>query len=415
MALIRYAAVAPFVFVVACGSGARFSPPAASMSTASPMPTTAAATTTPPRLIPPTPASASTAPVPLVGVKTPSEFDPPSSSILGVAFADAQHGWLIGIPCGGDNCIVLRTTNDGGRTWHPTGRPNVPLFGQPNSVHNIRLLTERDGWAFGPGLWVTHDAGATWTDQTPPAEVVDINVADGSAWQLHRPSDCQARGAPCIYTLSTSSDSGRSWREQASQPPIRRSQLSMVRHGALDAWIHAFGSALASDGSLDSTPAGGQFLVTHDAGATWQERPDPCTFGWFGDALSLSVDATRLWLVCGGQPGAGSQGPKAVFTSADDGASWDTVWKTAFSPGYVHGIVAISADRALLGSARAGGSVTETLDGGHTWSLAFQEPEDRDAGVFVLPFADALHGWAVAVSAVWRTDTGGDYWERIVP
>ena len=104
-----------------------------------------------------------------------------------------------------------------------------------------------------------------------------------------------------------------------------------------------------------------------------------------------------------------------MFTSADDGASWDTVWKTAFSHGYVHGIVAISADRALLGSARAGGSVTETLDGGHTWSLAFQEPEDRDAGVFVLPFADALHGWAVAVSAVWRTDTGGDYWERIVP
>jgi len=35
--------------------------------------------------------------------------------------------------------------------------------------------------------------------------------------------------------------------------------------------------------------------------------------------------------------------------------------------------------------------------------------------VIVLPFADALHGWTVAVSAVWRTDTGGDYWEWIVP
>ena len=313
-----------------------------------------------------------------------------------------------------ESCAVMRATRDGGRTWYATGRPNFQLFGQPDGVRNLRLATERDGWAFGPGLWATKDGGATWTDQSPPgSEVVDIQVADGTAWRLERSSECRAVDSTCVYSLSASSDFGRSWAPIAAQPPIQRAKVAMVRRGAHDAWIHAYGVRQRPNGELD--PAGGQFLVTHDGGASWQERQDPCTFGWFGDGLSISVDGNKLWLLCGGQPGAGSQGPKGLFTSADDGATWDSMFRTDHSPGYLHGIVALSADRAFRGSARTGGSVLETQDGGHTWQLAFQEPQDRDAGIVVLPFADALHGWAIAISALWRTDDGGAHWERIVP
>src|SRR2546428_4246157 len=145
------------------------------------------------------------------------------------------------MPCGAESCSVVRATRDGGRTWYPTGRPNAQEFGQPNSAHTVRPATERDGWVFGPGLWVTHDAGIAWTDQSPSNEVVDIRSADGVAWRLERPRDCQAGQSSCVYGVSTSSDFGRSWAPLALQPPIRREQVSLARRGTRDAWIHAYG------------------------------------------------------------------------------------------------------------------------------------------------------------------------------
>ena len=410
----RHIPFALLILIAACSPAAPANAPAVS----TPLPPTPTLTTPistpPPVATPGTAATAFSSSSPSILPTVTSEFHADYSSIQSIAFSDAQHGWLLGMPCGIDNCTVMRATRDGGRTWYAMGNPNFPAAEHANGVRNLRLATDQDGWAFGPGLWVTHDAGATWTDQSPQrSDVVDIQVAGGTAWRLDRPGNCPASDSTCIYSLSASSDLGRSWAPLAAQPPIQHARVAMVRRGAQDAWIHAYGTHQASNG--DMVPFGGQFLVTHDDGASWQERQDPCTFGWYGDGLSVSPDGKKLWLVCGGQPGAGSQGPKALFTSADDGASWDTTFRTDHSPGYVRGIAAVSEDRAYRGSGRTGGSVLETQDGGQTWQLAFREPQDRDAGIVVLPFADADHGWAIAVSALWRTDDGGSHWERIVP
>src|SRR5690242_17355930 len=65
--------------------------------------------------------------------------------------------------CATRYCTSVARTTEAGRTW--SGDP-APLAGAPDAatgVGQIRLLNLNDGWAFGPGLFVTHTGGKTWT------------------------------------------------------------------------------------------------------------------------------------------------------------------------------------------------------------------------------------------------------------
>ena len=61
-----------------------------------------------------------------------------------------------------------RTT--AGKTWQ--GGPAPSDHRQPSGppgVSGLRFLDGVNGWAFGPELWATHDAGHTWTQGRHPA------------------------------------------------------------------------------------------------------------------------------------------------------------------------------------------------------------------------------------------------------
>ena len=90
---------------------------------------------------------------------------------LSVTFVGAATGWVMGqsLPAGqcdqpaAPACIVLRRTDTGGATWRTVHAPPAHGPNGPTGVSQIRFLTRSDGWAFGPQLWATHNAGRSWT------------------------------------------------------------------------------------------------------------------------------------------------------------------------------------------------------------------------------------------------------------
>jgi len=106
-----------------------------------------------------------------------------------VTFVSPFEGWLLGgVACGGATCAAVLRTLDAGRTWASIHAPNAGLSTGPGSsnegVSGLRFANARDGWAFGPDLWVTHDGGATWRKITitgSSGEVVSsLEAARGS-------------------------------------------------------------------------------------------------------------------------------------------------------------------------------------------------------------------------------------------
>jgi photosystem II stability/assembly factor-like uncharacterized protein len=93
------------------------------------------------------------------------------SFLLDFTFVDNEHGWALGAACAASstcNSSGVRATIDGGRTWRRVGAPPAPpgwrgrAQPEPRSVHAIRFANLRHGWLYGPSLWSTRDAGASW-------------------------------------------------------------------------------------------------------------------------------------------------------------------------------------------------------------------------------------------------------------
>jgi photosystem II stability/assembly factor-like uncharacterized protein len=327
---------------------------------------------------------------------------------MSVAFVDSEYGWLLGrVGCG--TCVVsVLTTIDGGQSWQSAPDLDAGPWNDtnPRQVTSLAFATRSDGWAYGRGLFVTHDGGASWSDETASDRIiVDLQANAGVAWRLDRTRTCPTDQPGCVWTLQLSNDGGRSWQPASEQPPlvVQPGRARLAVRSPTEAWINAW-----SDG-----PAGrpnGQLLVTRDAGASWQERPHPCAGGGYDESFAPSLDGQQLWLVCGGQPGVGQQ-PKKLFVSADDGVSWLERGRLVWS-GYVGPLVALSAERAFWGETRGGGVVFGTRDGGWTWQADVREPENGDSLTAPLGFVDAGHGWIVSIGAVWRTTDGGESWQR---
>lgn len=191
-------------------------------------------------------------------------------------------------------------------------------------------------------------------------------------------------------------------------PPLSRPVL--VRHGTLG-WI--FGPSL----NPGSAPP---LLYSADDGLHWSNLSSPCP-----DSSNASLAPTQtghLWMVCGGEPGAGQQG-KSVYRSSDNGRHWQLMAATSIgstsstgritSGGYVGPLAAASDQRAWLGLNRGG--LVSTVDGGVSWGeqSSFPPPEDFFAG---LQFIGDRIGWAAVTTdtlggnGIYRTVDAGATW-----
>jgi photosystem II stability/assembly factor-like uncharacterized protein len=332
-------------------------------------------------------------------------------------FIDTQTGWLLAracSPCDGTGrglTTTLRFTRDGGQTWSALPAPPAELTGpayfpadpsQPNGVSSIRFATRKDGWAFGPGLYSTHDGGLTWANEH--RLISGLAVTHGALWAVE-----QNGSTPFILR---STDNGRTWHQTPTQPSMR-GWPSVVSDNAQTAWLYA-------QDTTDYTQHP-QLLVTHNGGRTWQALPTPTDRICLVGILSV-VAGQHLWFVCADGPATIMQA-KQVFVSADGGNTWklaadDTHFATPVGQITIVGhiiqancVAAISATTAFMALNR--GTLIRTTDGGHTWNdaIPYAEANNADGSVGPVYFVGQKSGWVAAwLNRLFRTLDGGMTW-----
>ncbi|HEY0782738.1 MAG TPA: hypothetical protein VGE98_09805, partial [Thermoanaerobaculia bacterium] len=244
-------------------------------------------------------------------------------------------------------------------------------------------------------LFRTDDAGAHWTELTPPVAAGGI-VNDVAV---------DPRDADTVYLATgngvlKSTDGGRSWAGPTLAGPV----------GPL-AIAAAVPEVLYAIGTVGSTS---QLFKSADAGASWQAASPHFPNGVEIGPVTLSVDPRDAGSVyTGGSVRATPAGPsgQATVHSADGGATW------SFVPGLVNNLFTVAFDPVERTTLYAGGSNSafRSLDGGATWSEVSPVPY-----LYVTKIAvDRLHPQAVYVAGfdqgphLWRSDDRGTHWTKL--
>jgi photosystem II stability/assembly factor-like uncharacterized protein len=337
--------------------------------------------------------------------------------VAALSFADALHGWALGIRTRtADRCEqALWRTVDGGRTWELLPYPFAPAArctARPTGAHDVSQLlftSPLDGWAFGPGRYVTHDGGLSWREETGTQPTVTLARAGTQLWVVE--GSCPGNGDICPLVYRISSDQGESWQPAPVPPAIRGPNLTLHWADAQHGWLLSYGMREPSrpfPGGL-TTMSHARLLATEDGGHSWERRPAPCRdFGVY--SVDLAADGHgRLWLLCGGQPSAGMQ-LRRLFRSEDGGRNWNAPLGVSGS-GYITSFTAPSTRVAFVGHRR--GTLVRTRDGGQTWDYPYPV-NPLDQGLPLVTFVDEQYGWVVYPrTGVIRTEDGGDHWELV--
>jgi hypothetical protein len=267
-------------------------------------------------------------PSPTSGNASSGATAPPSGPVPGnfapvsVTFVSTHTGWVIGQAgtpghCATKYCTSIARTNNAGRSWVGVPAPMTGAADGGAGVSGIRFLDGVQGWAFGPELWATHDAGRSWRQvSTGGQRVTDLETAGDRAYALFALcSGTSAAGfaADCTsYTLMTTSAGSDSW------TPVGGATNGLTVGGgstsAVIALTSSDGYLLAPDGTLYSGALG----------SPWQRvGTAPCqpgaaqADGQPSRALLALASPTQLALAC-----VAAGGGAAVYASSDSGATW---------------------------------------------------------------------------------------------
>jgi hypothetical protein len=353
----------------------------------------------------------------------PKNFQPSS-----ITFVNTSHGWAIGQAgtpghCANQNpyiCTSIVRTDNAGHAWR--GGP-APATGAPSGatgVNGIRFLDGMNGWAFGPELWVTHDAGNTWY-KVPAADgfrVTDLETVRGQAYALF--ATCKGGGADfaadCTqYTLMTTAADSDNWQ------PVGGPTSGMTAGGAptsaVLALTDATGYLIAPDGTLYSGPIGGGPWAK---AGTVNCQPGPAQANGLPSRALLGLqNSTTLAVACIGP----SFGGVTVFTSSDGGMLWHQQSDVAWS-GMAQPITATSFNDAVNGTlllAMSSGIYVLPAGGSH-WKQAvgpFAPTGAPPGGFTYVGMTTGKQGIAVPADGelheIWITENGGLTWAPATP
>lgn len=291
--------------VVASGhpltSGRLEGPPAGGQSAAPPPSPSRAVSTPTPRSSRSTAPSAPAAALPHGPV--PRGFLPYSVTSVGGGVS-----YLLGdAPCRVAPCTSVLRTTDGGKSWVGVPAPKAPLpawqvFGNPtNTVRDLRFASVRDGWAYGGGLYSTHDAGGTWRRVDAGGAVLDLATDGTTTYAVV--ATCNAQGSSCQNArLRSSPASADRWQDLPGIAGGTNGQLSLSGRSGV---LLLGGTAPARLWTL--------------AGTRWRPASLPtCPNGL--SAVSTSASSARLFALCG--EGAAGSLYLTTYSSDDAGGSW---------------------------------------------------------------------------------------------
>ncbi len=338
------------------------------------------------------------------------------SYVSAIAFATRVDGRVLLARCasGSLQCTVdVATSSDGGLTWSVprllTAYTRTDLDAYPDTiaVSKLTFSSATVGFAYGPKLFTTSDGGGSWRELPVTGTVEQVVPVGDRTWLVRSPCAPGLGGwGQCASVIDTVTGAG-TVTALAAQPAADGSVVSVVAASPTS----AYATVLVNHSSY-------ALRATTDAGASWQAVPVPCaTDQAVGDPASLSIAGGRLWLVCAGESGAGSQ-RKNLFTSDDAGKTW-TPQPALETTGYADQIVATSATTAWRVGGRAPLYVTH--DAGHTWTAELSGVFSTGATTSAWAFTTAGRAWVVGpgggytdhLPALYVRDDAGADWSTV--
>jgi len=372
-------------------------PPGGQANGSGSLPTASAATATPaasasPSAASPAPSPTSAAPATVLGLSPAS-----------VTFASATDGWVLGKgTCSSGSCAAIMRTGDAGRTWTPIPAPAasiVPGGGQgAPGISRLRFADARNGWAYGPDLWATHDGGVTWNRLTisglpADAAVVALEAGNGS-----------------VHTVAFD---GQGYRVASSPVGTDDFRLSAVRVAVGAGPVPSVQLVLSGAAGWllenDRTVVGGARLVN----GTWAAWQPPC-MNVVGPAYLAASSPTELAAAC--DVGLWSSPTGSHLFVSHDGGSTFAEAATAVPLTMTSQISAASASVTVVGGTDATGDVlVATFDSGRTWSVVARL---GTADLVDLGFTTPTQGVLIATSGdapatFWMTRDGGGTWSVV--
>lgn len=327
------------------------------------------------------------------GYQAPGNFQPTS-----VTFISQNDGAVIGQAGHPGHCAInpydctsLAGTSDYGTTWYGVSAPVTGAPDGSSGVSQLRFLDARNGWAFGPDLYVTHDGGAHWDHEpTGGMRVTGLETAGARAFAIF--ASCTGTGpgyaARCTsVSLYSSAADGHVWQPvpgpaaSLSAPGTGAGQTASASLVLVGGPAGGTGYLLAPSGEVLSGPlTGGAWTVASPPVVTQHVPCRPGAPGPGGQPAGtlLAANANLLVLVCTSatSPARDTQA-KLIVESSDGGARW-----TPVGDGPATGIVtslAIQAQDKLLVLATDAG-LYRSGDGGRTWRQAEPSPGGAAAG-----------------------------------
>jgi photosystem II stability/assembly factor-like uncharacterized protein len=296
--------------------------------------------------------------------------------------------WVLGtgVTCGTPPCAAsLVVTTDAGRTFRAVTAPparwtNPEQAETQDTITDVRFASASDGWAFGGGLWSTHDGARSWRRVPISGEVVSLGAGAGRAWALVR----QPSGAEKLWSTPRGSDT---WVSEALPLTLESADL------AVD------GSRLyvATRGDAPS------LISSTDGGRTFTTTRTQCDRSLAG---RVSASGGGVWLVC---TAGTSERLYPDPIAAPDGLL-DTS-KVAPDSLPNSALVAPRDASSAVIAAPTSGLFVVTAEG------AVVHRSDLTAGARFVGFSTPSTGYAIVVSAsqsaLVRTTDGGATWNKV--
>lgn len=246
-------------------------------------------------------------------------------------------------------------------------------------IEDVSFVNKRFGWVVGSGfLYHTKDAGQHWHRVELPVGTRPLNTV----YFVNARTGWVAGQGGLIFSTT---DGGLTWRQQDSTTTFSLEKIRFVDQD--NGW------ATGSDISPPETRT--LLLLTRDGGGTWRKAPqsDLQQFrsvmfvtphsGWAVNSnaeVVQTLDGGETWWV----------------RRAADGADLESVFFVNESQGWA-----------------IGNGIVQTIDGGKTWNYQMKTNGSADDSLNQIIFSDALNGWAIGLTRILKTNSGGARWEPL--